>query len=48
MSSEHGEFYCFGCGHSGSVLSFVMMTAGLSFIDAVRHLEEKFLSARST
>ena len=48
VSSEHREFDCFGCGHSGSVLSFVMMTAGLSYIDAVGHLEEKFLSARST
>ncbi len=48
VSPEQREFYCFVCGHSGSVISFIMKAAGLSFGDAVRHLEKNFLSARST
>lgn len=48
VSPEQREFYCFGCGHDGGAISFLMMTAGLTFIDAVRHLEKNFLSTRST
>lgn len=39
--SAHKQFYhCFGCGAHGTVLSFLMEHAGLSFLDAVNELAQ--------
>ncbi|WKZ56778.1 MAG: DNA primase [Bdellovibrionota bacterium] len=39
---EDAKFYhCFGCGASGNVITFVMQTRGLSFVDAVEDLAQR-------
>lgn len=40
--SEDKQIYkCFGCGEAGNVITFVMKTKNLSFIDAVKLLAER-------
>jgi DNA primase len=35
-------YYCFGCGASGDMITFVRETQGLDFVDAVEWLGERF------
>ena len=35
------HFYCFGCGASGDVISFVMKIENLDYLDAVRFLAQR-------
>lgn len=35
-------FYCFGCGESGDVITFVMRLFGLSFKEALRKMDTDF------
>ena len=35
-------YYCFGCHRGGDVFKFVQDTEGVGFLDAVRHLAERF------
>ncbi|MDO4495207.1 MAG: CHC2 zinc finger domain-containing protein [Clostridiaceae bacterium] len=37
------HFYCFGCGQSGDVISLVMKLFGLSFIEAVKKINDDFV-----
>ncbi|NDC39150.1 MAG: hypothetical protein EBZ48_14075 [Proteobacteria bacterium] len=40
---DNGKFYhCFGCGLSGSAITFIMEARGLSFPDAVEELAARF------
>jgi DNA primase len=39
---DKGFYKCFGCGESGDIFSFVMKRSGMDFLDAVRHLGERF------
>lgn len=39
--SKTGSFYCFGCGKGGDVFTFIMMTEGVSFVEAVRILADR-------
>jgi DNA primase len=39
---SHGTFHCFGCGEGGDVISFVMKLDGLSFVETVERLAERF------
>lgn len=34
-------FYCFGCGETGDVISFVMKSKGYDFTDAVKYLADR-------
>jgi DNA primase len=38
MNDAKGTFHCFGCGKSGDIVSYVMETQGLRFVDALRWL----------
>ncbi|MDE5768562.1 MAG: hypothetical protein K2H82_04175 [Oscillospiraceae bacterium] len=38
---ESAHFYCFGCGESGDVISFLMKIENLSYMDAVRTLADR-------
>lgn len=38
VSPELGIYKCFGCGKSGDVFTFLQDYAGMSFIEAVRHI----------
>lgn len=38
VNPERGFFKCFGCGESGTAISFLMKIEGWSFPEAVRHL----------
>lgn len=40
------RFHCFGCGAAGDVIDFVERLHGLSFTDAVAHLEHRIPVAR--
>lgn len=43
MVRDSGDsYYCFGCGVSGNVLSYVMQTQGLSFPEAVEELASRY------
>lgn len=42
VNPERGFYHCFGCGVSGDAIRFVQETQGLSFIEAVRELAERF------
>ncbi|HAC15437.1 MAG TPA: DNA primase [Bacteroidetes bacterium] len=42
VSPHLGIYKCFGCGESGDVFSFVMKMDGVSFIDAIRQLGQRF------
>ncbi len=35
------SFYCFGCGAGGDVISFVMRTENLTYVDALRTLAKR-------
>ena len=39
---DKGFYKCFGCGESGDVFAFVMKQTGMEFLDAVKHLGERF------
>lgn len=40
VSPEKGFYYCYGCGESGNVITFVQKLDGLTFPEAVRSLAE--------
>ena len=42
ISPEKGVYHCFGCGESGNIFSFLMKMGGLSFVDAVAEIANKF------
>ncbi|MBK3516252.1 DNA primase [Carboxylicivirga marina] len=42
VSPHKGIFKCFGCGEGGNALNFVMKHDQLSFVDAIKHLGNKF------
>ena len=39
---DKGFYKCFGCGEAGDVFSFLMKRQGMEFLDAVRHLGERY------
>ena len=39
--TENDSFYCFGCGASGDVISFIMRAENLDYLDAVRFLAQR-------
>lgn len=41
VSQEKQIYKCFGCGESGNVITFVMKTRNLPFVEAVRFLGDK-------
>lgn len=41
VSRDKQIYKCFGCGEAGNVITFVMKTRNLSFVDAVRILAER-------
>lgn len=41
VTPEKGLFYCFGCGASGNIITFVMKYNNLAFIDALKYLAER-------
>lgn len=42
VRESNNGYHCFGCGASGNVISFVMLTRALSFPDAVEFLASRF------
>lgn len=42
ITYDDKNFYCFGCGAKGDVISFVMQAEKLGFIDAVKKLATRF------
>ena len=38
LNIKNNFYYCHGCGESGDTISFVMKTAGMTFLEAVSHL----------
>ena len=42
INEERQTYYCFGCGEGGDVIKFLMKIRGLSFVDAVKHLAQRF------
>ncbi len=38
VSDAKGTYHCFGCGVSGDIVNYVMLTEGLGFMDALRWL----------
>lgn len=38
LNDAKGTYHCFGCGASGDIVSYVMKTEGLGFMDAMRWL----------
>jgi len=41
VSPDKQLYYCFGCGASGDVISFIMQTENCDFVDAVKHLARR-------
>lgn len=41
VSADKQIYKCFGCGEAGNVITFVMKTRNLSFVDAVKVLAER-------
>lgn len=41
VSSEKQIYRCFGCGEAGNVITFVMKSKNLPFIDAIKYLGER-------
>ena len=41
VSSDKQFYYCFGCGESGNVYSFIMRMENCDFVDAVKRLSER-------
>lgn len=42
VNPERGFYHCFGCGVSGDAIRFIQETQGLSFVEAVRELAQRF------
>lgn len=42
VSADKGFYKCFGCGKAGDILSFVMETEGLQFMEAAEALAKRF------
>ncbi|MFC3882954.1 DNA primase [Bacillus songklensis] len=42
VAPEKQIYHCFGCGAGGNAFSFVMEMEGFSFLEAVKHLADKF------
>ncbi len=42
VSDEKKIFHCFGCGETGSVITFVMKKEGVAFPEAVRNLAKRY------
>ncbi len=42
VTPDKGIYKCFGCGRSGDTISFVMDHDGLSYIEAIRYLAQKY------
>jgi len=40
VSEERGNYYCFGCGEKGDVISFTMKTNNMQYLDAIRELAQ--------
>ncbi|MCL2369170.1 MAG: DNA primase [Alphaproteobacteria bacterium] len=40
VSEERGNYYCFGCGEKGDVISFTMKTNNMQYLDALRELAQ--------
>lgn len=41
VAPSKGLYKCFGCGEAGDVFGFLMKRAGMSFVDAVKHVAER-------
>lgn len=42
VNEARGYYHCFGCGESGDAIKFVSKMEGLSFVEAVKKLAERF------
>ena len=42
VSATRNTFHCFGCGEGGDVISFLIKIDGLTFIESVERLAEKY------
>jgi DNA primase len=42
VNEERGFYHCFGCGASGDGIKYLQETQGLSFIEAIRTLAERY------
>ena len=42
VNPSRGGYHCFGCGEGGDVISFLMKLDGLSFVETVERLAEKY------
>ena len=38
---NNGSYKCFGCGEAGNVISFVMKTKNMQFLEALRYLADR-------
>ncbi len=41
MYEKTNSFYCFGCGTSGDIISFIRGTDNLSYVEAVQQLAQR-------
>jgi len=42
VTPERGIYKCFGCGKSGDSINFIMEHDGLNYIEAIKHLAQKY------
>jgi len=42
VTPDRGIYKCFGCGKSGDSINFIMEHDGLSYVEAIRHLAQKY------
>ncbi|MTI20688.1 DNA primase, partial [Fulvivirga sp. RKSG066] len=42
ITPERGIYKCFGCGKSGDTINFIMEHDGLNYLEAIRHLAQKY------
>src|SRR5699024_1997925 len=42
VNPDKGFFKCFGCGKAGDAITFVQETEGLSFVEAIEALGQRF------
>lgn len=42
VSPSRGTYHCFGCGEGGDVISFLQKIDGLTFVESVERLAEKY------
>ena len=42
VSPVKGIYKCFGCGKAGNAVNFIMEVEQLNYIDALKHLAEKY------